>query len=187
MKWINFKEQKPPYGVPVLAYHHLWVDEDFNPQGIREGFLEDNLASDEVPYDFVSAHWWDYQDTYMTISKCNLEGHEQEYGEEILNSIIPEYWAEIPPCKEKYQSSYDYDKVKRMIAIGFMHILDDMRPEGKMCLSNGECADIDKAFDEQDWGKLYRYMEKYKRPSTPPKEEPDEDMDCGMACGCCGG
>ena len=45
-KWINYKEQKPPYGVEVLAYHHEWVNEDFNPKGIRVGFLQDSLAED---------------------------------------------------------------------------------------------------------------------------------------------
>lgn len=42
-----------------------------------------------------------------------------------------------------------------------MHYLDKNRTFGKMCLSNGECSDIDKAFDAQDWAKLSRYAEKY--------------------------
>ena len=45
-KWINYKEQKPPYGVEVLAYHHEWVNEYFNPKGIRVGFLQDSLSED---------------------------------------------------------------------------------------------------------------------------------------------
>ena len=56
----------------------------------------------------------------------------------------------------------NYEKIKRCLAISFMHYLDAIRPEGKMCLSNGECADIDKAFDEMDWDKLARYLEKTK-------------------------
>lgn len=55
----------------------------------------------------------------------------------------------------------DYEYIKRILAIGFMHYLDDNRTPGKMCLSNGECADIDKAFNEQDWAKLARYANKY--------------------------
>lgn len=54
-----------------------------------------------------------------------------------------------------------YDKIKKTLAVAFMHDLDNNRPEGKMCLSNGECADIEKAFDEQDWPKLARYLDKY--------------------------
>ena len=55
----------------------------------------------------------------------------------------------------------DYNKIKGILSVGFMDFLDDNRPENKMCLSNGECADIDKAFDEQDWAKLARYVHKY--------------------------
>ena len=44
------------------------------------------------------------------------------------------------PREEIYQSA------KHDLAIRFMNYLDENRPEGKMCLSNGECEDIDKAF-----------------------------------------
>ena len=54
-----------------------------------------------------------------------------------------------------------YDKIKKTLAIAFMHDLDAIRPEGKMCLSNGECADIEKAFNEQDWPRLAGYLDKY--------------------------
>ena len=57
----------------------------------------------------------------------------------------------------------DYNKIKKILALGFINFLDDIRPEGKMCLSNGECEDIEKAFDGQDWSKLCRYLEKYGR------------------------
>lgn len=55
----------------------------------------------------------------------------------------------------------NYNKVKKVLSISFMNFLDDNRPENKMCLSNGECFDIEKAFDELDFAKLFRYMEKY--------------------------
>ena len=55
----------------------------------------------------------------------------------------------------------DYNKVKKVLSLSFMQFLDSYRQEGKMCLSNGECFDIDKAFDELDFAKLFRYMEKY--------------------------
>lgn len=102
MKWINYKEKKPPYGVEVLAYHHLWVNEDFNPKGIRVGFLQDNCAKGN-PYDFVSAYWWDSQDAYITISKSECEQDENTKGffKNHLDCIEPEYWMEIPKFKEK--------------------------------------------------------------------------------------
>lgn len=40
MDWKKYKEEKPPEGEEVLAYHPSWIDEDFNPRGIRIGFLE---------------------------------------------------------------------------------------------------------------------------------------------------
>ena len=68
-----------------------------------------------------------------------------------------EWLHELTDCGQKE----DYDKIKKVLAIDFMHFLDGNRPEGKMCLSNGECADIEKAFGEQDWSKLSRYLDKY--------------------------
>ena len=54
-----------------------------------------------------------------------------------------------------------YQSIKRIMALGFMKVLDEIRPENKMCLSNGECMDIEKAFDQQDWEKLEGYLKKY--------------------------
>lgn len=54
-----------------------------------------------------------------------------------------------------------YERIKRLLAVSFMHYLDNNRPENKMCLCNAECADIEKAFSAQDWAKLNRYAEKY--------------------------
>ena len=55
----------------------------------------------------------------------------------------------------------EYERIKGYLAIAFMNYLDEKRKDGKMCLSNGECADIDKAFNTQDWSKLARYADKY--------------------------
>ena len=39
IEWINFEEEKPITGEEVLAFNKKWIDEDFNPRGIRVGFL----------------------------------------------------------------------------------------------------------------------------------------------------
>lgn len=52
----------------------------------------------------------------------------------------------------------EYNKIKKILALGFIHFLDENRPDGKMCLSNGECAEIEKAFNEQDWQKLTKCL-----------------------------
>jgi hypothetical protein len=69
--------------------------------------------------------------------------------------------AKIDTLEMKEVDLENYDKVKGLLSLSFMHFLDANRPEDKMCLSNGECFDIDKAFDELDFAKLFRYMEKY--------------------------
>lgn len=85
--WINYKEKEPPIGVEVIAYHHKWVDEDFNPNGTRIGFLSDD--------GFISAFWWDEQDCYETISKSYCEDDEEFFKEHIDNTE-PEFWFPIP-------------------------------------------------------------------------------------------
>lgn len=59
------------------------------------------------------------------------------------------------------EQNENYNRIKGCLALAMMDYLDKHRKEGKMCLSNGECADIDRAFDEQDWAKIERYLSKY--------------------------
>ena len=94
-RYINYQEQKPPFGVEVITYHHEWIDEDFNPNGTRIGFLSDD--------GFTSAFWWDEQDCYETISKQYCESNKDFYANHI-NNTEPEFWSPIPkfvtPIKE---------------------------------------------------------------------------------------
>ena len=90
-EWKKYSEEKPPLGQEVLAYHHDWVDEDFNPKGIRIGFQDLSEGSDG---DFVSSHYWSNQDCYMTIphSECY---DNPSFSDEIKNSIEPELWISL--------------------------------------------------------------------------------------------
>lgn len=90
-EWRKYSEQKPPMGQEVLAYHPDWVDEDFNPKGIRTGFQD---LSDGDDGDFVSAHYWSHQDCYMTISHGICDDN-LGFSDEIKNSIEPELWASL--------------------------------------------------------------------------------------------
>ena len=85
--YINYQEQKPPIGVEVIAYNHKWVDEDFNSNGTRIGFLSDE--------GFISAFWWDEQDCYETISKLHCEDDE-DFFENHIDNTEPEFWFPIP-------------------------------------------------------------------------------------------
>lgn len=46
-------------------------------------------------------------------------------------------------------------------ALSFINYLDAHSYEGKMCVSNGECEDIDYAFHNAMWDRLHRYYCKY--------------------------
>lgn len=86
MNWRKYKEEKPPMGQEVLAYHPDWINEDFNPKGTRIGFQGEK--------DFTSAHWWSYQDCYMTISHAECDDNSS-FSEKIKGSIEPELWISL--------------------------------------------------------------------------------------------
>ena len=46
-------------------------------------------------------------------------------------------------------------------AISFINYLDAHKYEGKMCVSNGECEDIENAFQNAMWDRLHRYYCKF--------------------------
>ena len=74
-------------------------------------------------------------------------------------TIMEDKLTEMDVVTTKTQESYKI--IKRILAMGFMDYLDQNAKQGKMCLSNMECEDIDDAFDKQDWDKLARYAQKY--------------------------
>ena len=61
--WTSTTEQLPPLNTPVLGFAEEWKDEDFNPNGIRECFVNGG-------YEWVSAYWFDHQDTYTNGEDC---------------------------------------------------------------------------------------------------------------------
>lgn len=46
-------------------------------------------------------------------------------------------------------------------ALSFINYLDAHKYKGKMCVSNGECEDIENAFHNAMWDRLHRYYCKY--------------------------
>jgi hypothetical protein len=112
-----------------------------------------------------------------------------EEDENMLTGIIERGSSQIPfgeLALRKEQLEWLMDRFKflhfqsRDYAITFWTYLDEHRPEGKMCLSNGECADIEKAFIEHDWAKILRYAKKY-RPSWKPSKEQMEALENSTA------
>lgn len=45
--------------------------------------------------------------------------------------------------------------------ISLMQYLDENRPKGKMCLSNGECEQLARAWRNNDWDTIVKYIKKY--------------------------
>ena len=65
--WVSWKHEKPIANTEVLAFSSFWVDEDYNPDGIRIGFRQDFVNSEEtIEAGFHSAVWNNYNDHYDT-------------------------------------------------------------------------------------------------------------------------
>ena len=58
-EWIPVTgSNPPPQNEPLWLHSKEWIDEDFNPKGVREGFF--------YPDGCFTAKWFDYQDCYVT-------------------------------------------------------------------------------------------------------------------------
>ena len=88
--WISVDDKPIPKGQFVIAYHPKWVDEDFNPQGVRIGFQGDD--------GFISAYWWDSEDDFIAIGKWKWENDPrmQEFLNCHLDNSEPTHWTYIP-------------------------------------------------------------------------------------------
>lgn len=67
------------------------------------------------------------------------------------------------------------DGLLRKCALNFVEYLDAHRYEGKMCVSNGECKDIEDAFSKATWDKLHRYYCKYIEKQGEQNEDATKD------------
>lgn len=90
MEWISMAEKplQQEDAFEVIGFHQDWIDEDFNPNGTRVGFIGGDGT-------FISARWSDYQD-------CYTEDDE----------IMPTHYMFIPPNPnqkrlEQWQNSQD--------------------------------------------------------------------------------
>lgn len=57
--WIGIDDALPPHGKPVWLWSPNWVDEDFNPEGVRDGFYNDEGI-------WTSCGWDPCHDVYTT-------------------------------------------------------------------------------------------------------------------------
>jgi len=83
--WISVSERIPDQGIEVLLFSDKWIDEDFNPNGTRIGYL-DGIA------EWVSAYWCNYHDEYHT--RTSVED-DSMFAEVKAIYQIPTHWMPI--------------------------------------------------------------------------------------------
>ncbi len=78
------------------------------------------------------------------------------------NKVISWLEKQGTPAKLSEEEQNRFAKgVLTSCAMSFIDYLDAHKCEGKMCVSNGECVDIENAFHNAMWDRLHRYYCKY--------------------------
>lgn len=83
--WNLILEKLPPVGVEVLFQNDKWIDLDYNPKGIRIGFLDGTG-------DYYSAYWCTLHDEYHTRDSMD---DDSRFKLKLAIDQIPIKWKEI--------------------------------------------------------------------------------------------
>lgn len=86
---INDTKTLPQTGIEVIGYNEKWIDEDFNPDGTRLCFLQD-----EEDNTWFSACWCNTQDHWQTLISGEDNKVYHPYNDN--NSDAPTHWTEKP-------------------------------------------------------------------------------------------
>ena len=99
---------------------------------------------------------WILEYLYDGLRKSN-----EQFKDQFMCAIV---WLEkqcgITKLSEEEQNKFAKGVLTRC-ALSFIDYLDTHKYEGKMCVSNGECEDIENAFHNAMWDRLHRYYCKY--------------------------
>lgn len=68
--WRSVRKDPPPQGRQVIGYHPCWIDNDFNPRGIRECFRTGDGT------EWINATWVDHQDCYREGYEAPIMWHD---------------------------------------------------------------------------------------------------------------
>lgn len=90
MEWIEITEKNIPEG-EVLLFNEKWINEDWNPKGIRIGFHDDVSG-------WVSACWCNYHDEYHTRYSDEDNDRFEDYK---AQNQIPTHYMVIKPFYTK--------------------------------------------------------------------------------------
>jgi hypothetical protein len=85
-QWINIKDELPESGIEVLLFNEKWINEDWNPKGMRIGFLDDVAG-------WVSSYWCNYHDEYHTRTTDEDDHQFEDFKAE---NQIPTHWMPLP-------------------------------------------------------------------------------------------
>ena len=138
------------------------------------------FLKEEIPQCSIKEHAEKLKEfvSYLENQKEQKPAEWSKEDEKMLTGIIARGSSQVPPydpALREEQIEWLMNRLKSLrpqphkeicqaaqheLAIKFMNYRDENRPEGKMCLSNGECEDIDKAFKENDWARIMRYVDK---------------------------
>jgi len=88
VRWIPLTEKEPEEGFEVLLYNKNWINEDWNPKGVRVGYLGGVGG-------WISAYWCNYHDDYHTRTSDEDDKQFEDYKAE---NQVPTHWMEIPAC-----------------------------------------------------------------------------------------
>lgn len=77
------------------------------------------------------------------------------------NDLFTEELKQIVEIESEEEQNKFANGVLTSCALSFINYLDAHKYEGKMCVSNGECEDIENAFHNAMWDRLHRYYCKY--------------------------
>ena len=88
VRWIPLTEKEPEEGFEVLLYNKNWINDDWNPKGVRIGY-KDGVCG------WISAYWCNYHDDYHTRTSDEDDKQFEDYKAE---NQVPTHWIEIPLC-----------------------------------------------------------------------------------------
>lgn len=159
---------------------HLKADVDFISNGVTKAECLAYLDKQKVQ----KQEWGEEDETRLTNTLIMLKEYaihhyskdDVEKSVDWLENRLKFFRSPQDRCKDcphrgdMFLLTQGIKSGKHELASEFMNYLDENRPYGKMSLSNAECEDIDKAFEECDWAKILKYVEKY-RSSWKPSEE----------------
>ena len=86
--WHKTEEELPEHGFEVIGYSEGWIDEDFNPKGMRVCYLDD--------FGWHSAKWNNDQDCWDSVGKEDHICIDCNDCDECKLNADPEWWMDFP-------------------------------------------------------------------------------------------